>query len=77
MATVRERLMTRDEAADFLGLRPQTLAAWVVRRQGPPFIRVGRCVRYRLAVLERWLEARTVGQVPAEAINRKGARDDT
>ena len=73
METVRERLLTRDEAAHFLGIRPQTLAAWVVRRQGPPFIRVGRCARYRLADLERWIETRTVGQVPAEAESRKGA----
>ena len=55
-------LLTREQAADFLKMRPQTLAAWGSNgRYGLPMIRVGRSVRYRLSDLESWLARRTVG----------------
>jgi excisionase family DNA binding protein len=60
-------LLTRREAAEFLGLQPQTLAAWAVTgRYNLPMIRVGRSVRHRLADLDRWLAARTVGAVDGQ-----------
>ena len=56
------RLMTRGEAAAYLGVQPQTLASWAVTgRYGLPLVKVGRSVRYRVADLEAWLSARTVG----------------
>lgn len=55
------RLLTREEAAAYLGLKPQTLASWVVRRiAGPPFIKVGRSVRYRKSDLDKWLDSQVV-----------------
>jgi excisionase family DNA binding protein len=37
----------RKEAAEFLGVQEQTLAAWACNhRYGLPFIRVGRRIRY-------------------------------
>lgn len=61
-STTRDRLLTRDEAADFLGLRnARTLEVWAsTNRYGLPYVKVGRSVRYRLSDLERWLEERTV-----------------
>jgi len=54
-------LLTREEAADYLGVLPQTLAAWATTgRYELPYIRVGKSVRYRLADLEAWLVSRTV-----------------
>ena len=35
------------EAAHFLGVREQTLAAWRMRGKGPRFSRCGRLIRYR------------------------------
>jgi len=60
------KLLNRKEAADYLGLKPQTLATWqCVGRYGLPVVKIGRrAVRYRLDDLERWLAARTVGAVP-------------
>jgi len=56
------RLLTRCEAAVYLGVQPQTLASWAVTgRYGLPLVKVGRSVRYRVADLEAWLSARTVG----------------
>ncbi|MGP9745960.1 helix-turn-helix transcriptional regulator [Brachybacterium sp. AOP29-B2-41] len=45
-----ERLLTRDEAARMLGLRPQTLSNWVVEKKGPRSVLVGsRARRWRLS----------------------------
>lgn len=55
------RLLTREEAAKVLGVRPQTLAVWhCTGRQRLPVIKVGGRCRYRLDDLERWLAERTV-----------------
>ena len=56
----QERLMTRVEAAEFLGVPPKTLASWAYRREGPPFYKVGRHARYNVEQLERWLETKRV-----------------
>ena len=45
-------------AAAFLGLQPATLEIWRTRREGPPFIKVGKVVRYSMADLRQWMEAR-------------------
>ena len=55
-------LLSREEAASFLHLRPQTLAVWrSTGRYNLPVIRVGSRVRYRLSDLEKFLSDRTVG----------------
>ena len=56
-------LRTREQAAEFLGVKVQTLASWACSgRYSLPFVKVGRCVKYRLADLERFLSERTVTQ---------------
>jgi excisionase family DNA binding protein len=60
-------LLTREQAAAYLGVRPQTLAVWAsAGRYNLPMVRVGRSVRYRVADLEKWLSARTVGAVTGD-----------
>ena len=60
-------LLTREQAAEYLGVKAQTRACWAsAKRYGLPFVRVGRSVRYRRADLDRWLDARTVGAVADE-----------
>ncbi|WP_018231419.1 helix-turn-helix transcriptional regulator [Thioalkalivibrio thiocyanodenitrificans] len=51
--------LTTQEAAERLGLKRTTLEAWRVRGFGPRFVKLGRCVRYRAADLDSWLESRT------------------
>lgn len=52
-------LLTRDQAAEYLGLRPQTLAVWAATgRYSLPFVKVGRLVRYRRDGLDRFLAER-------------------
>jgi excisionase family DNA binding protein len=54
-------LLTREQAAAYLGVTPRTLAVWKsTGRYSLPCYKVGRLVKYRTADLERWLESRTV-----------------
>jgi len=41
-------------------IKPATLADWRCKRTGPPFVKVGRLVRYRLEDLDVWLNGRVV-----------------
>ena len=43
-------------AAAFLGVSPRTLEGFRVRGGGPPFVKIGGAVRYRLASLEEYLQ---------------------
>jgi len=62
-AVAQPELLTREQAAALLGVRVQTLACWAVSgKYDLPFVRIGRCVRYRRADLEAFIERRTVRQ---------------
>ena len=54
-------LLTAAQAAMYLGVKIQTLAVWrCTGRHDLPFVRVGRCVKYRQSDLDAWLANRTV-----------------
>lgn len=53
------QFLTTKRAAEYLGLRPNTLEAWRCRGGGPRFAKFGRAVRYRLIDLNDWIESRT------------------
>jgi predicted DNA-binding transcriptional regulator AlpA len=52
-----ERLLKPEQAADQLQISPQTLARWRWSGDGPRFVKVGRCVRYRQVEIDRFIEA--------------------
>jgi len=52
-------LVTRQEAAEFLGVRVQTLAKWAMTGEHLPVIHVGRSVRYRVSDLEAFVGRNT------------------
>jgi hypothetical protein len=59
--TLAGRLYSPDEAGDYLGIAPQTLAHWRVRGTGPQFIHLSkRCIRYSEQALREWLDSRTI-----------------
>lgn len=63
-----DRMMTRPEAAEYLGLRPATLEAWASRGTVKlPVCKLGRAVRYRKRDLDQFIEANrtTVKRKPA------------
>ena len=47
-------------AARVIGLDHRTLEQWRYQGKGPPYLKVGRQVRYRLSDLQLWLEGRRV-----------------
>ncbi len=49
--------ISRDQLAQELGLKPDTLARWEARRQGPPCTRLGRKTLYRRAAVQDWIRA--------------------
>ena len=54
-----EKLDTK-ALAKMLNLKPQTLAAWRHHgRNGLPYNKVGRAVRYDLREVQQWLDSRT------------------
>jgi excisionase family DNA binding protein len=52
----RDRLITVQALADYLGVPVSTLDQWRYRREGPPGFKVGRHLRYRQSDVEDWIE---------------------
>ena len=52
-------MLTRPQAARYLGIRPQTLAVWSCQGRGPRLVKLGRAVRYRRADLDDYVEQNT------------------
>jgi len=50
-------LLTEREAADYARLSVGFFRAARLNGGGPPFLKIGRSVRYRLADLKTWLES--------------------
>jgi predicted DNA-binding transcriptional regulator AlpA len=63
---VTDRLLSTRETAELLGVRENTLVAWrsrgrskpVEERRGPPFLTVGRSVKYRESTVHQWIADR-------------------
>jgi excisionase family DNA binding protein len=48
-----------------LAISSVTATKWRAQAKGPPFIKVGRLVRYRRSDVDAWLRANTVGHLVA------------
>lgn len=58
-------LLTTAQAAAYLTVSQSAVRAWRVRGGGPPWVKVGRAVRYQRRDLLAWLEAqRCVAERP-------------
>ena len=56
-------LLTREQAADYLGVTSRTLAVWAcVKRYSLPYVKVGRLVKYRRTDLDEFISRRTITQ---------------
>jgi excisionase family DNA binding protein len=55
-------LLTRDAAAERLGIKPSTLAVWATtQRYDLPYVKIGRSVRYRFSDIEAFIAANVKG----------------
>ena len=62
-------LLTSSQAAELLGVTVATLATWRCTGRYPlPWVRVGRCIRYRPEDLVAFIESRLEG-VPREQLS--------
>ncbi|GIE90515.1 helix-turn-helix transcriptional regulator [Actinoplanes regularis] len=57
METASKGLWTHEEAAEYLGIPPQSLYYMTYRRTGPKSFKVGKYRRYRKQDIDAWLEA--------------------
>lgn len=57
MNHTEERLLSRQDVADYLNVTKSAIEKW--GKQGPPMLRVGGTVRYRMADVNKWIEERT------------------
>lgn len=62
VAGLDRRLLTRADAAEYLGVSPSTLSRWAAGRTGPPFVKLhdgeAGAVRYPSDLLAEFLESR-------------------
>lgn len=60
-------LLTEGEAAEFLGIKPATLAVWRATKRYPlPYVKIGSRVRYKKSALQAFADSRTHGSEGGE-----------
>ena len=60
-STPRDPLLSEQQVAQMLGVKPTTLQVWrSTRRYALDYVKVGRNVRYRTSAVNAFLDARTV-----------------
>jgi hypothetical protein len=70
-----ERKLTEQEAAQFIGLTVHTLRKWRWKKQdGPPYLKLGSCVRYRLQDLYAYIESHLVDHAKSRKVEPRSRR---
>jgi predicted DNA-binding transcriptional regulator AlpA len=67
-----DRLLSRAEVEVSFGLTRRFLEVSAVRGDGPPMVKIGRSVRYRVSDLRGWIEAHRVNST-SERVASHGA----
>ena len=57
---VLEKLMTPGEVSAETGISLDTLAMWRSRKEQLPYVKLGKCVRYRASDVRQWIESSLV-----------------
>jgi len=53
-------LLVEAQAAELLVMSVRTLQSWRHKDRGPPFVRVGRNIRYRYGDVLEWIRMKTI-----------------
>ena len=70
-----ERILNEQEAAKFVGVTVHALRAWRWKKaDGPTYLKLGSCVRYRQRDLEAYLESRLVSGTTDHKIQSRRRR---
>ena len=59
---MEKRFLNVGDVAEYLGVEPSTVYAWVHTRQ-IPFYKVGRLVKFKQEQVDRWIESKRVAEV--------------
>jgi len=60
MGESSDRLLRQGEVAKMIGMSEAWLEQSRFRGTGIPYIRLGRAIRYRMSVVQQWLEKHSV-----------------
>ena len=69
MSDPQKKLNTA-EAAEYLGVRPNTLEVWRCKHKGPRYSKIGSRVLYDMADLEAFFHARSVSTLESHTPQR-------
>ena len=68
-----DELLSTNQAARLLGIRPQTLRKWRLIGKGPRYVRLGANqqarVSYSLEAVQEWIEAHTFRSTSEESVS--------
>ncbi len=62
-APLTRRLISVQEAADYIGLSPDTVYTMVSQRR-IPYVKVGRLTKFDIALLDQWIKQNTMMPMP-------------
>ena len=62
--TISGSLLNEKQVAKHLNVSLASLRRWRVEGRGPRFRKLGECVRYSVADLDRWLDSLPAGGAP-------------
>ncbi len=62
-APLTRRLISVQEAADYIGLSPDTVYTMVSQRR-IPYVKVGRLTKFDIGLLDAWIKQNTVMPMP-------------
>lgn len=74
MINSNNTLLTPAEAASWLGMSKSWLAKSRLNGEGPPYLKIGRAVRYRHDDLELWLSERHRRSTSAQEPSQKARK---
>jgi hypothetical protein len=66
LQTETKSWVTEDVVAKMFGKSRRTIEFWRVKGIGPPFVKIGRTVCYRLEAIDEWMRGREFASI-AEA----------
>ena len=53
-----DRLLTSEDVSEYLRVSPHTIEMWRRKKVGPPWLKIGRSIRYKFSEVHAWLERR-------------------